>query len=434
MKFYTALFYILTAVTLTAADAVTSATPQYQTSEDTAKPAVRKAVPEKKKKAAVKKTVPAKKKKAAVNKNRKNDKKTPVPASVNISSFAPDAKDATAALEKAIRTRAKEIVFDKAGTYFLRPVKLRGRMQFILKDGVKIIALAPEKAEKSLPGLFTIDNVSRIVFKGSRDNTITVPQGVPAFSIKNSNNIELRDLMVENSSSGIKMVNCYGVKMYNLVFDTLAQTALEIDGGNWNSIYDSQFRNLAGTGVVVVAGKDGKLPNMTFDNCEFFNSNSGLALRRPEKISAKAPDKKARPARFDIRSCRFFNNSGIDMELCGELTFGNIRIDNNLFNNKVNTALKLVNFSTAPDAVTLQVNNCSFNPGDTNLKTPIVCMGTSDLPVGNIKFTNTAVASPVHKKAICFDLKKKSGKLEGILPVIAADGSRLNAILTVEEK
>lgn len=434
MKFYTALFYILTAVTLTAADAVTSATPQYQTSEDTAKPAVRKAVPEKKKKAAVKKTVPAKKKKAAVNKNRKNDKKTPVPASVNISAFVPDAKDATAALEKAIRTRAKEIVFDKAGTYFLRPVKLPRNVRIILKEDVKIIALAPEKAEKSLPGLFTIDNVSRIVFKGSRDNTITVPQGVPAFSIKNSNNIELRDLMVENSSSGIKMVNCYGVKMYNLVFDTLAQTALEIDGGNWNSIYDSQFRNLAGTGVVVVAGKDGKLPNMTFDNCEFFNSNSGLALRRPEKISAKAPDKKARPARFDIRSCRFFNNSGIDMELCGELTFGNIRIDNNLFNNKVNTALKLVNFTAAPDAITLQVNNCSFNPGDTNLKTPIVCMGTSDLPVGNIKFTNTAVASPVHKKAICFDLKKKSGKLEGILPVIAADGSRLNAILTVEEK
>ena len=432
MKIYSTLFSILTAVSLTAADAVTSATPQYQANEDTAKPAVKKVAPAKKKKAAIKKATPAKKGKAPV-KLGKYKKQLPIPASVNISSFAPDAKDATAAFEKAISTRAKEIVFDKAGTYVLRPVKLPRNVRIILKEDVKISGLAPAKAENSLPGLFNIDSVAKVVVKGS-GNTVSAPPRIPVFSIKNANNVELRDLMVGNSCSGIKIANSYGVKMYNMVFDSIKNNALEIDGGNWYSIYDSQFRNLGGSGAIIVSRKDGQLPNITVDNCEFFNSKSGLALRRPEKMSAKAPDKKARPARFDIRSCRFFNNTGIDVALNGDLTFGNIRIDSNLFTNKLNTALKLVNFTTAPDAVTLQINSCSFNPGDTNLQPSIVCMGTTDQPVGNVKFINTAVASPVHKKAICFDLRKKSGKLEGILPVIAADGSRLNAILTVEEK
>lgn len=424
MKFYAALFPVLTvAFCLNAADAVTSATPQVK------QQAVKKAQP------AAKKSKNVQKKKAVKNKKRTPNKKVQIPASVNISSFAPDAKDATAALQKAINTRAKEVVFDKAGTYFLRPVKLRGRMQFILKEGVKIQGILPKKNDAALPGLFTINNVSKVVIRGSGNNTISAPPGMAVFSIKNANNIELHNFTVENSSNGIKLDNVYGAKIYNIVFESLSGTALELRGGNWSNIFDCQFRNLAGTGAAVFARKDGQLSYTVFDNCEFFNSQTGLVLRRPEQtVAAKAPDKKARPARFDIRSCRFFNNSGIDMELCGNLTFGSIKIENALFNNTSNTALKLVDFTNAADAVTLQINNSSFNPGETNLKTPIVCMGSSDLPVGNVKFSNTAVASPVHKKAICFDLKKKSGKLEGVLPVIAADGSRMNAILTVEEK
>lgn len=424
MKFYAALFPVLTvAFCLNAADAVTSATPQPK------QQAVKKAQP------AAKKSKNVQKKKAAKNKKRTPNKKVKIPASVNISSFAPDAKDATAALQKAINSRAKEIVFDKAGTYFLRPVKLRGRTQFILKEGVKIQGILPKKNDAALPGLFTINNVSKVVIKGSGNNTISAPQGMPVFNIKNANNIELHNFTIENSSNGIKLDNVYGAKIYNIVFESLSGTALELRGGNWSNIFDCQFRNLAGTGAAVFARKDGQLSYTVFDNCEFFNSQTGLVLRRPEQtVAAKAPDKKARPARFDIRSCRFFNNSGIDMELCGNLTFGSIKIENALFNNTSNTALKLVDFTNAANAVTLQINNSSFNPGETNLKTPIVCMGSLDLPVGNVKFSNTAVASPVHKKAICFDLKKKSGKLEGVLPVIAADGSRMNAILTVEEK
>lgn len=437
MKFYAVLFSLLTAASLSAADAVTSATPQHQAqTEKKTQPEVKNTDSAKKKKAAVKKSVPEKRNKAAIKKRRDN-KKMPVPASVNISDFAPNAKDATPAVIKAIRSRAKKIVFDKAGVYNLRPLKFSGRTQLIFNEGVKIHGLIPEKKEHMLPGLFNFDNVSKVVVKGTGNSVITTPEGMAVFHIKNANNIELRDLTIENAGSGIKMENSYGVKMYNMVFDSLAQTAVEIDGGNWNSIFDSHFRNLAGTGAVFTARKDGSLPNVVIDNCDFFNSTSGIALRRPAKIvpaAAKVQDKKNRPARFDIRSCRFFSNTGIDVELCGNLTEGNIRIDNAVFKNKVNTALKLVDFTNVPEAVTLVVNNCSFDPGDTNMKTPIVCMGSSELPVGNVKFVNTSVAAPVHKKAICFDLKKKSGKIEGILPVIAADGSRMNAILTVEDK
>ena len=442
MKLYTTISLLLTAsACLNAMDAVTSATPQNQEqTEKIVQPEVKKNKPVQKiqkKKAEVKKNKPVQKiqkKKSAIKKPQKK-KNIPVPASVNISTFLSEANDITDALQKAIATKSQDIVFDKAGSFTLRPVKLPARVQITFNEGVKLQGAAPEKADAVLPGLFNIDSSTRVVIKGLGNNSITAPQGMPVFNITNSNNIELRNLTIENTGNGIKMTNSYAVKMYSMVFDNIASNALEINGGNWNSIYDSQFRNLAGTGAVISAGKDGKLPNMNIDNCEFFNSNSGLVLRRNTEQTVSTPtDKKPRPARFDLRSCRFFNNSGIDLELCGNLKFGNIRITNALFTNKVNTALKLIDFTNAPDAATLQINNSSFNPGDTNSKTPIVCIGTSDLPVGNVKFTNTAVASPVHKKAICFDLKKKSGHLEGFLPVIAADGNRMNAILTVEEK
>ena len=281
-----------------ATDAVTSATPKpdktNQTSVKKGKPvkkeaaAVKKAKTIQKKKAAVKKAVPAQKNKAAIKRN-KNNQKAAAPARVNISAFAADAKDLTAAFEKAIRTRTREIVFDKAGSYTLQPVKIPAKMQIIFKEGVKIQGIAPQKANSALPGLFNINNVSKFVIKGIGDNNITAPKGMPVFHLRNSSNVELRNFTIENSSNGLRMNNCYNVRMYNMVFDTIAKNAVEINGGNWNSIYDSQFRNLTGSGTLIVAAKDGKLPNLTIDNCEFFNKKKPIAASGHEKRERLLP-------------------------------------------------------------------------------------------------------------------------------------------------
>ena len=422
-----------------AMDAMTSATPKAEKTPaktETAAPVKTKS--NKHAKPAVKKN----KKKQNAEKAKKNDKKQQkvkrlqVPESVNISAYLPDAKDATKALKQAIRSRARKIVFDKPGVYHLQPVNLPGRTQIILNEGVEIKAIKPEKADKNLPGLFNIIRVSRLTITGKGQNTITALPGMPVFNMFSSNNIELRDLTLQNGTTSIKIDNCYSVKVFKFAFDNFSTSGLDITGGSWNSFYDTQFRNITGCGAIVTSAKKGELPTITFDNCEFFNSGSGFALRRPEKVvpATKAPDKKVRPARFDIRNCRFFNNNGIDMELNGNIFNGNIRIENCVFTNEKTAALKLVDFSANPEKAVLAINNTAFRPGDFNMQTPIFFTSTLDAPVGNVKFSKTSVSSPVHKKAITFDVKKNAGSLEGILPVFAADGNRINAILNVEKK
>ena len=435
--FLTAALGVSTAVQ--AMDAVTSATPKAEgtpakketavpvkeTDRKPAKPAVKKN----------KKKQPPKKAKK-IEKKRQKEKRTPAPESVNISAYQPDTKDATKALKQAIRSRARKIVFDKAGIYHLQPVNLPGKTQIILNEGVEIKAIAPEKADKNLPGLFNIIRISRLTITGKGKNTITALPGMPVFNMFSSNNIELRNLTLQNGTSAIKIDNCYSVRVYNFALDNFSTSGLDITGGGWNSFYDTQFRNISGCGAIVTPAIKGELPNITFDNCEFFNSGSGFALRRPEKVVpvVKAPDKKPRPARFDIRSCRFFNNSGIDMELNGNIFNGNIRIENCVFTNGKTAALKLVDFSANPEMAILAINNTAFRPGDFNMQTPILFTSTLDAPAGNVKFSKSSVSSPVHKKAITFDVKKNAGSLEGILPVFAADGNRINAILNVEKK
>ena len=58
-------------------------------------------------------------------------KRRQAPQKVMISKFNPDAKDATPALKKALRSGARRIIFDRPGTYFLRPVTVRSHLTII---------------------------------------------------------------------------------------------------------------------------------------------------------------------------------------------------------------------------------------------------------------------------------------------------------------
>ena len=70
-------------------------------------------------------------------------KRRQAPQKVMISKFNPDAKDATPALNKALRSGARRIIFDRPGTYFLRPVTVRSYLTIILRPGVKLETLPP---------------------------------------------------------------------------------------------------------------------------------------------------------------------------------------------------------------------------------------------------------------------------------------------------
>ncbi len=396
------------------------------------------AAPEKsteKKPAKTQKSVPAKKNIS------KNKKRIPPPANVNISQYAPNGGNITEAMRKAIKSRTPIIIFDKPGVYQMEPVALFRPVQIILNDGVTIKAQQPAPAPKgkkaaALPGLFTGRQVKQVIFKG-KGNAVIVGNGLPVFAFTSSNNIAISNLTVTDGKTAVEAINCWNFRMTDVVFDNNTETAVSIYGGGWNNLINVQFRNGKSLALNIVADSNGRIPNLTFDNCEFFNNSKSARVAAPEKFTIKPVDLKKnpkyRPPRLTFRNCRFFNNSDLDLELYGALAEGLVRIENNVFTNPANSALKFTEF-TAGDGLKAEVINTIFRPAQTNTNTPVTVASAQDKPFGNIKFTKTTVAQPVNKKAITYNLKKSSGSIAGILKVVAADGSVKNANLVMEDK
>ena len=375
------------------------------------------------------------------SKNNNKKKRTPPPANVNISQYAPNGGNVTEAMRKAIKSRTPLIIFDKPGVYQLEPVALFRPVQIILNDGVTIKALVPapapkEKKAAALPGLFTGDRVKQIIFKG-KGNAVIIGNELPVFAFASSNNIAISNLTVTGGKTAIEAQNCWNFRIHDVVFDNNSGTAVNIYGGNWNGLLNTQFRNIKSLALNIVADQNGKIPNLTIDNCEFFNNSQSVKVAAPAKFTIKPVDLKKnpkyRPPRLTFRSCRFFNNTDLDLEVYGALADGMVRIENSVFTNPANPALKFADF-TAGSGLNAEVVNTIFRPAQTNTNTPVTVASVQDKPFGNIKFTKTTVAQPVNKKAITYKLKKSSGNIAGTLKVIAADGSVKNATLVMEDK
>ncbi|MBE6391777.1 MAG: hypothetical protein E7042_06210 [Lentisphaerae bacterium] len=391
--------------------------------------------------AQAKKSVTAKKAIAPKKKINKNQKKRiPPPALVNISVMAPNGGDITAIMLKAIKTRTPQIVFDKPGIYEMQPIALPRQVRIILNDGVTIKAL-PQKIVKgskvkALPGLFSANRVKQIHIKGN-GNAVIQGGELPVFAFSSSNNLSVTGVTVTGGKCAIDANNCWNFRISDSAFDNVSGEAAIFTAGGWNHMNNVQFRNMPCHALTIVASSNGRIPNMTLDNCEFFNNNTSVKVIAPAKFTIKPVDPKKnpkyRPPRLNFRNCRFFNNSGTDLELYGALDNALVRIENNVFTNPANRAIKFREF-IAGNGVSAEIYNTIFRPAKTNPGIPILVHSLQDKPFGNIKFVKTTVCQPVNKKAIAFELKKNQGNIAGTLPVVADDGSVKNAELVMEGK
>lgn len=391
--------------------------------------------------AKTKKSVTAAKTAAPKKKNNKNQKKRiPPPAVVNISELAPNGGNVTAFMLKAIKARTPKIVFDKPGVYEMQPVALHRPVQIILYDGVTIKAL-PQKIVKdskvkALPGLFCAQGVKQIYIKGS-GNAVIQGGELPVLAFRSSNNISVSGVTVTGGKCAVDANNCWNFRITDSAFDNISGEAAIFTAGGWNTLNNVQFRNMPSHALTIVADAKGKVPNMTFENCEFFNNNTSVKVIAPAKFTITPVDVKKnpkyRPPRMNFRNCRFFNNTGTDLELYGALDNAIVRLDNNVFTNPANRAIKFAEF-TAGSGVSAEIHNTIFRPAKDNPTVPIMVYSLQDKPFGNIKFAKTTVYQPVNKKAIAFELKKNQGNITGTLPVVADDGSVKNAELVMEGK
>ena len=384
------------------------------------------------------KSAPAKKNPAKKNQPKK---RTPPPASVDISTLAPNGGDVTRAMLQAIKSRTPQIIFSKPGIYQLQPVTLYRPVQIILNDRVTIKAMPQAPASKGqkvakLPGLFTGDRVRGIQITG-KGNALIVGDKLPIFAFRSSNNISISKLTVSDGEAAVDAYNCWGFRLTDVVFDNFSVSAAMINGGGWNGLTNLQFRNIKGRALTIVADSNGRVPNMTLENCEFFNNNDSVKVLAPAKFTIKPVDLKKnpkyRPPRLNFRSCRFFNNTGIDLEIYGALADGFVRVDNSVFTTPHNTAIKFTEFTTG-DGLKAEIAKTSIRPEQENRNIPVEVTVTQDKPFGNITFTKTTVKQPVHKKAIKYNLKKNQGNIAGKLQVVSNDGNVKNAELVMEGK
>ena len=365
-------------------------------------------------------------------------KRRQAPQKVMISKFNPDAKDATPALNKALRSGARRIIFDRPGTYFLRPVTVRSYLTIILRPGVKLETLPPHPDKNGkipeFPGVFCGNKITRFTIKGEDNNIISGKSGIPLFHFTNSNNLAFENLILADGGNAIVLKNSSGCRLANVAVDNFSGTGVKYQGGAWLSIANSQFRNIRGTGVELIANQYGSGINGTLENVEFFNSNAGVAILMPEKRVEYPKNVKRGIPFLRIRNCRFFNNTGCSLYINGNATSGKARIDNALFRDNRGISLHLADFN--PDSpFNLTVANTIFRPQQPFIMPPLLVSSSLPRPLGNIIFTNTNVIQQVHLPAIKFDLKHPAGKIDGSLPVTAPDGKIKHAqlILTQEK-
>ena len=365
-------------------------------------------------------------------------KRRQIPREVLISKFNPDAKDATAALNKALRSGAKKIIFDRPGSYFLRPVTVKSFTTIILRPGVKLQTLPPlpDKNGKpqEFPGVFCGNKITRFMIKGEDGNIISGNSGIALFHFVNSNNLTLQNLTLTDGSDAIVFKNSAGCRLENLAIDNFTGTGVKNQGGMWLGITDTQFRNIRGTGVELIANQYGSGVSGGFDNVEFFNSNAGIAVLQPEKVVEYPKNIKRGIPFLSIRSCRFFNNTGSSLYINGNATSGKVRIENCLFSDNRGTSLHLADFNQ-DSPFTLTISNTIFRPQLPFIMPPLLVSSRLPRPLGNISITNTNVIQQAHLPAIKFDLKHPAGKIDGTLPVTAPDGKIKHAqlILTQEK-
>lgn len=383
------------------------------------------------------KSAPAKKNPA---KKDQQKKRTPPPDSIDISTLAPNGGDVTEAMLKAIKSRTPKIVFGKPGVYQLRPVAFLRPVQIILSDGVTIKAMPQSAATKGkkaaqLPGLFTGDRVRGIILTG-KGNAVIIGDKLPVFAFRSASNISISNLTVADGQTAVNAYNCWNLRLTNVIFDNNASDVI-FHGGGWNQITNTQFRNIKNRALTIIADSNGRIPNMTLENCEFFNNNDSVKILEPAKFTIKPVDLKKnpkyRPPRLNIRSCRFFNNTGTDLEIYGALDDGLVRVENSVFTTPDNTAIKFKEF-TAGNGLKAEIVRTAIRPEQGNSKIPVEVTVVQDKPFGNITFTKTTVKQQVHKKAIKYDLKKNEGNIAGILQVVSDDGNVKNAELVMERK
>ena len=340
---------------------------------------------------------------------------------VKVSDFAPDKKDATAAIQKALDSKAETVIIDDPGfTYLVNPLKLRSNQTVIFEDGVVIKAI-PGGFKGVSDCLINGKNVKNITLLGKgkvvlamnkreyRKAPYTKSPYRNLLDLRSCTNITVKNLTL-NSSGGdgiyiaaLKTPSS-NILLEDLIVDDHDRQGLSIISARDLTIRNCVFSNTKGSapmaGIDLEPNKtDENLSGIVIENCKFFGNAKGMAFNLHRRMTGEAP-----PIDVIVRNCQFYNNRQYAFMSAAGVAFaenaykGNILIENCTFSDKKKPVVKLIGFRE--DGVKITLKNCVINVPKSNKTTGLEMSSSARLPLSNITLENLVINTPYPDKAV----------------------------------
>lgn len=247
--------------------------------------------------------------------------------SVKVSDFKPDRANATAAVQKAIDSGAKQVIFDNPGfDYIVEPIFLRSNQELIFEDGVHVRAL-PGGFKGRNDCLFQVIGVENLVMRGEGRAVLSMnkkdyqdPKRYAlgewrhAIALIDCRNVTIKDLTIRSSGGdGVYISRRSAPLMENnillehLLLDDHHRQGISVTSVNGLVIRNCRIQNTIGTAPM--CGIDfepndasEEVTNCLIEGTEFLNNAyAGIMFCCPHL---------SRPLGVTVRNCRIAGNRG----------------------------------------------------------------------------------------------------------------------------
>ncbi len=253
--------------------------------------------------------------------------------SVKVSDFKPSRENATKAVQAALDSGAKQVIFDNPGfEYLVTPIQLRSNQELIFEDGVQVRAL-PGAFKGRTDSLFTGKGVENVIIRGSGQAVLAMNKSDyqdskryrpgewrNIVSLQSCRNITVRNLTMKSSGGdGVyvstgrnfgKPEGCRDILLEDLILDDHHRQGISVISVENLMIRNCRISNTSGTapqcGIDFEPNQPSEyLKNCVVENCDFINNaRAGILVYNGGLLS---------PLDITVRNCRFSGAEGINI-------------------------------------------------------------------------------------------------------------------------
>ncbi len=253
--------------------------------------------------------------------------------SVKVSDFKPSQENATEAVQAALDSGAKQVIFDNPGfEYLVKPIQLRSNQEVVFEDGVQVRAL-PGAFKGRSDSLFTGKGVENVIIRGSGNAVLAMNKSDyqdfkryrPSewrniLSLLSCRNITVRHLTMKSSGGdGVyvstgrsfgKPEGCRDILLEDLILDDHHRQGISVISVENLMIRNCRISNTSGTppqcGIDFEPNQPTEyLKNCVVENCDFIdNARAGILVFSGGLLS---------PLDITIRNCRFSGAEGVNI-------------------------------------------------------------------------------------------------------------------------